>query len=316
MSAATAVRRPVGTGVKARPAVKAPEQVEEKVQPVFDEPEELTAALKRCNDECAELIRKALSFHNSSVTDTIEKKWHLGEIVEQLKDKDLTRPKSGTKPVNPTKVLAGAIGCSGSYLNKSAQLYRAYPGSDKLAWLTSRRTQKGKPLTYGHMEQLLRLRSDTDSNAKYDEVLKEALANDWSPEEIDQKIKTDKQKEGRSVGKGGRPTPVPGTVFQQLARLLEQTDIIVKNDGELYSNPEHNFMARIKSMPQSAVATGAKDLRTYLSRAQANMTKLLQVFVGLNQSFTEIEAYVTDCELAMAHEGGKKAASAIDAMAK
>ena len=313
---ASVISCPQVRNVKARPvaAVAAPEEVEE-VLPRADEPEALTEALKTCSDVCAGLIRKAVAFHNKDVADTLEKKWHLGEVVEDLREGDYTKPKNGNKPVNPVAVLSLAIGCSPSYLNKSAQLYRAYPTPDKLAWLTSRRTKQGKPLTYGHLEQLLRLRSDTDSNAQYDKVLKTTLEEDLTPEQIDNVIKSDKRQKGESTRKGGRPIAVPATVQQQFSRLLDQTEVIIKNDGELYSNEQHSFMARVKSMPQSVVAKDGKNLHDLLSKSRGNMTKLIAVFSTMIGSMAEIDEYVSKCENAMAHQDGKAAADAIEALA-
>lgn len=298
----------MATALKARPAVS------RQAPAAPGEAPALTKLLRVCNESCAALIREGVRRHTSSVTATIEEKWRLGEIVQDLYDDKNHKPKvPGASSVNGVRLLAEAINCSTSYLNKCGQVKAMFETEADLDRFTSLRTRRGQPLTFAHLEQLMRLHTKQGDNSAYQRLLRLALDEDLTPDQIDQRIRAVKAASGTPLGAGGRPTPIPPTLTGRLSRLLDHTDLIVKNDGEIYSHPDHNFTAAAKDMPQSEVASNAPELRAMIGRARSNMAALKAMFERKAAEFDGLEAYIAQCELTLAHQTGKDIADSLEA---
>lgn len=222
---------------------------------IRDFPEDVKDRLRQCSTECAILIRQAVVLHNKAVSETIEKKWNLGIIVEELREAEVETVKKGQKAAKAVNILADILGCSISYLNKSAQLYRAFPTKDKLEWLLAQRTVNHKPLTFGHVEQLLRLHSEDGDNSLFHKMLQKTLNEDLSPEQIDREIKTMQALAGQETRNAGRPIAIPRNMEQQFARILEQLDTLTKMMTTVYLNDPYRFSTRIHEMSQSQIVS-------------------------------------------------------------
>jgi hypothetical protein len=270
-------------------------------------PEYVKERLKSANSECRAAIVAILREVEKQESKTLEWMWSNGKRVETLRTEEKYRkPATGDEPVNPIHLCSEVSGWSVSMLNKMAQLFRAFSTDAEKAKLLGYRTASGKPLTWRHMELLLPMNSGDGSTAVFDNWVKKTLDSSWSPETLKQELARSKQVRGESSHGGGRPTKVPPSLKGRVARLATQTDIILKNVGEIYENPQFGFVESVKALSQSAVTKDATDLKLMFDNIQKNLQEIWE-FCGrqIDEVLPEVLSYIDECVAAQADQDGR-----------
>lgn len=279
------------------------------------EPEWLQEKLANVNPQCSAEIRSMFRENNGLASLNLAKMWAQGKHAENLRSKpEYKKPKRGDEPVNPIALAAEILGVSDGYVNKMAQLYRAFDTERKKEELLSYRMANGKPLTWGHLEQLLKLYSDEASRARFDEQLRFALNNNLTPDDIDKQIKLWRTVKGEKESRGGgRPTQIPPTFEGRYTRLVQHTDIICKNVPEIYEHPEHNFLETLKEMPQGKVADKAEEYKAMFSKMRENLETLRKFCdAQLQSAFPQALGYIETCVQAQAAAQGHSDAKELE----
>jgi len=283
------------------------------------EPSLIKQKLENVNPQAAAEIRRFLDVEEKLVTYTLQRMWHLGRCAENLRSNPgMNKAKHGDEPINPIKILAELVDKSESFINKMAQLFRAFPKDSDRDRLLNYRMVSGAPLTWAHMEALIPLYSDEGSRSVFDNLIQRTLAESLTPKEIMQVIASTKNPDGRPTTRGGgRPTNVPPTLGGKATRLITQTDVLVKNIPEIYEHETHNFMASLKEMGQEVVAEKATEIKHNFIRIRENLAAL-QAFCArtLDDVIPEAEQYIAACINAKAASDGKHQAEALEATDK
>lgn len=256
---------------KAKPAVFA------------EDPPELSGLLADCNEECAASLRELWRLDKTIKRSTLLVMWQQGEIIERLRQEAYSRPAEGIDPVNPVAIAASILERDERYVNKVGQLYRAFPSEGAREMLLSLRMRRsGKPLTWAHMEQLLKRFADEGRNDEFQRLIKKALDNDWSALDIEQYLKNQRTESGAETSRGGgRPTAVPPRFDGRINRLLSHLSVVNKNAQEIYRNPSYDFVASISEMSQREVADNAGQIETAIGRLRTEFESMRQLLDDL-----------------------------------
>lgn len=287
-----------------------------KLRETTEDPPKLAANLVNCNSGCQRVLRwlhqSKVQMGNTNLARMLDNGERLEDLRTNVKHRE---PAEGDEPVNPMQLAAAVMGCTEGYCNKMAQLYRAFSTPARREELLAHRfPSSGAPLTWMHMEQLLKLYSDENSIVAFNDLLRQTLENEWSPDDVEAKIHQMKRLSGQPETRGGgRPTKVPRSLEQRANRLIKQTDVIVKNAGEIYNHEEHGFLPALKNLSQADVASKADELLDLTNKLKDNLTKVHELCtLKLGSDLPAMETYIRDCVRAAAESGGKKEAAMLE----
>jgi hypothetical protein len=288
-------------------------QINQKVEKTED-PKLLLEILTNVNSACESEMRAYVREGNNQQANILSRMWVQGRRIENLKRPEYQKAKDGGKPINPVALLAKYEGVSESYLDKKARLYRVFKTEEERDKLLSLRMKNsGKPLTWAHMEQLLKFYpADGKSTEAYDNMLKRTLEEDLAPADIDQHLKSSRRVNGEQEARGGgRPVSVPPTLHGRLSKAIKQTDALMRAFEEIYDNDEYNFIQSVKDMDQEAVAQSSNELVTTIGKLRDNMEELVQAMQAkVRHEIPEVFEYIRECVAAKSksEDKGKQAA--------
>jgi hypothetical protein len=271
---------------------------------------------RNCNTKCRVMIRKVFDADVTRASTSLTWMWEQGRTVYMLQnDEELLDPVKGNEPVNPIAILSKLIGCSDVYLRKMAQLYRAFPTEEDIKEITSRRmARSGRALSWSHMERLLRLHSTDGPNTKFVDMMEQTLKSDWSPEELEQRIKQMRRRQGQKASRGGgRPTNVPPTFDGRAVRFIQQTDVVLKNAAEIYTHPQFNLTETVKALSVEQVADKAGELRDLAEQVKHKAFEASSTYQEIAKGASESIAYIDKCVQRRAVQAGRAEADRLDA---
>lgn len=278
----------------------------------------LQEKLANCHPQLAVEIRAMYKNLNDLASTNLARMWAQGKRLQAIKDREdeYRKPLTGDQPIDPLEVTAEVLSSSQGYLNKMQQLYRAFPTeADRRRLLGLRFPHSGKPLTWSHFEYLLKVFSPDGDNSRFNDLLAQTLAGEWKPEQVDQAIKSWRRLNGQPESRpGGRPTHVPPTLQGRLQRLIQQTDVVVKNDREIYSHESHGFVHALSTLSQEEVANKAAELQDLTGRLKTNLASLVGVFKRqIEVEIPEMEAHIERCLRSESRLRGLRDAESLEA---
>lgn len=280
------------------------------------ESEELRTLLQNCNPQAQAELRALWRDHNALVSNNLTKMWTFGRRITNLKKEEYRKPRSGDEPIDTMKLVGQIIQHthSDSYCNKMAQLYRAFPTEADRDRLVAMRSKGGRPLTWPHLEQLLKFLEE-GNRALFDAQLQRCLDEELTPDQLAQLIKQTNRLSGKSESRGGgRPTLVPKGFLGRATRFIEQVQVMVKNSNEIYDHADHNFLNTLKDMPQAEIAAQSEELLDLITTMRNGASSLRDIFDNkLQNEFPAIEEYVQSCVVAAAAQAGASEAAELEA---
>ena len=273
---------------------------------------ELTANLTaQCVAELRSFVRDA----DNLSTANLAKMWVQGKRVCNLEKPEFKKSKTGEK-VDPLSILDQLFKdvYRPSYLAKMRQLYQAFPTeADRDRLLAMRMKKSGRPLTWPHLEYLLKYYKHEQPRDTFDSMLQKTCENDWSPAELDEMIKQGRVRAGEAPTRGGgRPLNVPATFEGRMVRAIGQLEVFIKNDDAIYHAETYNPLTTLKGLPQAEVTAKKQEITGYVSRVRQLATQASQRAERLAKDMDEIDEFLKKCDEDSADPVGKKEAASID----
>lgn len=200
--------------------------------------EEMNALLRSRAGEIEEKL--------SAETETmLRHRWEVGEIVADVKQNQKVY---GTERAS-MKLLAQYLGINKTILEHCERFHNEYNQKDLEDLLTARMTD-GRPLTWTHVVELLRIDSPT-SRKKLQEM---TLNRSWSTDQLTTEVDLFLRQGKRSVrSAAGRPPDVPASTLGHLTNIFEATSTWLRRDLHAWSDDERGLQRRFHEMPRDQI---------------------------------------------------------------
>lgn len=193
------------------------------------------------NEQLLDKKHKIKTLIDENTTSSIERIWRIGYLVNEVIDKPAKHGGDDAFELLVTALDSG----NRSFLNQAAHFARDFDKDQLKTLLTMRFKHTRRPISWPYIQRVL----DINDEAPRTLLLTQACENEWSPEEFSNaksklqgKLLTDRHG-------GGRPVTVPSSLTGKLSNLEKVYSVILRNDEQIYRNPEQGILAAIKDIP-------------------------------------------------------------------
>jgi hypothetical protein len=290
---------------------------EKTTQTGISESSFLNKLLANVDTRLATEVVAFFNFYTEATTQSLSRMWEYGRRVEHLRQPEFSKTEGGAGRIAVSELLANSIGRSTSWLNKMAQLYRAYDSESKRRELLGMKLENGCPVSWKHLEQLLKLYPDkpTDSKAAFVAMQKEMISKSLTPTDLEQRVATHNALTGQGGSKNaGRPIRIPADFRGRVARLIRETDAILKSAREIYASPQYGFLASIREMSQPKVAKESEQLAHEVAAVRSRLREILDVTNDrILSELDQAQKYIQQCSTSHVESTGKSDAAELDA---
>jgi hypothetical protein len=290
---------------------KRPKQQRSRTKVAIKDPQLLSEILQGCSPACADQLRELHRLASTGTTRTLTVMWRQGQVIERLRDREMTCTENELARVNPVLLASRILERDVRYVNRVGQFFRAFPRKEELECVLSLRlADTGRPLSWPHFEQLLKVFSEDGLNNAFDLLLRKTIENSWSPDDIETHLKNTRRANGEEESRGGgRPTVIPATFDKKVTRLTAHAGILAKNAEEIYLHKQHSLLASIQRMSQHEVAQRADELKAAMVRIEEMGREVQEMFKRLEtEQFPEARKFIQDCVSFFAKENRGDAA--------
>lgn len=286
-----------------------------KTRTAKEEKQKYHKMLSGFNNALASALQAFMNYDSETSVATLSRMWEYGRRVEELRNHpEYTKPKdAGGPPVNPIQELAKLINRSVSYLNKTAQLYRAFPTEPKRRELLSMQLANGLPVTWNHFDRLLVLFAEKGNNAAFEKMRKKMISDSLSPDELDQLIRTQGMLSGSAPHAGGRPVKVPTTARARIGNLNATVSTFLTKAAAIYNHDTNGISPSIRSLSQESLAGSSKELIAELLDTRNKVSAMLAEIGKILPAIDAAVGHINDCTVSHQEVTAAKEVDAIEA---
>jgi hypothetical protein len=232
---------------------------------------------REMNADLKKVLESVRGWLAKNVTGNLKRIWALGRAVKRVHTKT---HKYGARAVER---LAAVLVYDKRLLHKAMQFYEAFPLKDLEDLLSHRMRVTKEPVTYVHIEQLLRI-GDVAARKK---MLKQCVENNWTPEELSYYVSVSlRQLSGKptETHAGGRPVKVPTTIVQLLHNFEKASGTLVRNDPLMYTHPMINFVRYAADLPADKITP---ELLAKMDECIGNLDSAMMVLAKVKPQLLE-----------------------------
>jgi hypothetical protein len=216
-----------------------PKQKKDVIEKRKAEIEEVRKTMNPQLQKEAENIENALSNH---ATSGFKFFWDMGARLIKIRDEE--ESKYGNDPL--AKIRAVLDYTNQSALNKAMQFRECFDENELKTLMTARAKLSGNRLSWRHVEVLMQCKSAK----KRSSLIKRACDEDLTVDELFKLVRAGENR-GTDKHAGGREVKVPPTITGRVENLQKYTKIIVRNQNEIWTHPEHGFINTIDKLDAS-----------------------------------------------------------------
>jgi hypothetical protein len=224
-----------------------------KTKPDGTEFTEVEIATQFLPDELRTALTGIFETGVTADTNQICSLWRGGKLIVEIGHQDLRD--GGGDLVKARQVAARLLRVPARLCDQMALFYESFPTQEEFQRITSLRSKRGRPLSWGHLVILIQFRPKQCAvqRQKVDYWIKQTLDHDWTPRQLKNQIDKPRRQQQRQEIRE-QPRRVPGPTFEaKYFKVREQSASMCDLFVKAHVSKDFGILATLLEMPASEI---------------------------------------------------------------